>query len=288
MKAKSKNILITGASTGIGYDLVKVFLANGYSVIGSVRKQEDADRLAADFGENFKAVLFDVTDHAAIDQVAEELTSEIGEEGLAGLINNAGIAVGGPLMDLSIDDYRRQFEVNVFGLIKVTQAFLPLLGAKANCEIEPGKIIQISSIAGEFGMPFMSAYASSKHALEGVSESLRKELLLFGIDVVVIQPGPIKTPIWNKGISDGGERRSEGSLFTSAVEAFQNIVVKDTLKSALTADQVANLVLKAFVSKRPHVRYSIVPKRFMTWTLPKLLPKRLVDRIIAKKVKLIK
>lgn len=288
MKTKSKNILITGASTGIGYDLVKVFLAKGYTVYGSVRKPSDAERLRKEFGDAYRPLIFDVTDHEAIDKVAKSLLKEIGNEGLGGLINNAGIAVGGPLMELTIDDYRKQFEVNVFGLIKVTQAFLPLLGARNEHQQLPGKIIQISSIAGDFGMPFMSAYASSKHAVEGISESLRKELLLFGIDVVVIQPGPIKTPIWDKGITDGGEDRFEGSVYASSLEAFQNLIQNDTIKHALEPEDVAKKIVAVFEKSRCKIRYAFVPQKLKTWILPRMLPQRLVDKVIAKKIKLIK
>ena len=200
MKTKSKNILITGVSTGIGYDLAKVFLSSGYKVYGSVRKQEDADRLASQLKENFQAVIFDVTDFSEVDKAAKRLEAEIGEEGLAGLVNNAGIAVAGPFIDLSIEDFKHQFDVNVFGMIKVTQSFLPLLGARPDHSSLPGKIVQISSVSGRMGMPFVSAYVGSKYALEGISESMRKELLLYGIDVVLIEPGPIKTPIWRKSM----------------------------------------------------------------------------------------
>ncbi|MEO1256588.1 MAG: SDR family NAD(P)-dependent oxidoreductase, partial [Bacteroidota bacterium] len=117
----SKNILITGASTGIGYDLAKVFVTNGYKVYGSVRKQEDAERLSNELGKNFHSLIFDVTDFKAVETAYEKLNKEIGGEGLAGLVNNAGIAIGGPFMDLSLDEFKHQFEVNVFGLIKVTQ-----------------------------------------------------------------------------------------------------------------------------------------------------------------------
>ena len=288
MNTKSKNILITGASTGIGYHLVKVFVENGYQVYGSVRKQKDADRLLNDFNTNFKPLIFDVTDHQSVDEAARQLEVEVGKEGLGGLINNAGIAVGGPLMDLTIDDYRKQFEVNVFGVIKVTQAFLPLLGTRENHSTLPGKIIQISSIAGDFGMPFMSAYASSKHALEGISESLRKELLMFGIDVLVIQPGPIKTPIWEKGVSAGSDDRFKDSVFSTSLEAFENLISSDTIKSALEPDYLAKKIVRLFIKKHHKVRYAFVPQRFKTWTLPRLLPSRWVDKVIAKKIKLIK
>lgn len=285
---KSKNILITGASTGIGYDLAKIFVSNGYKVFGSVRKQIDADRLLKELGQDFIPLLFDVTDYDEIEKVAKWLEKEIGDEGLGGLINNAGIAVGGPLMDLTIEDYKHQFDVNVFGLIKVTQAFLPLLGAKENHPSAPGRIIQISSVAGRHGMPFMSAYAGSKHALEGITESLRKELLLFGIDVILIEPGPIKTPIWEKGTSEKVEERFKDSRFLHALKKFQSEFVAKAIQNAWTSEKAAKIIFDAFSARKPKVRYLLMPGRFKNWTLPRLLPTRTVDKFIAKAIGLIK
>ena len=138
---ESKNILITGASTGIGYALSQAFIHKGYSVYGSVRKQADADRVAAELGERFHPVLFDVTDHSAVEQAAQQLKAELGTAGLGGLVNNAGIALGGPFAHVDVDDFRQNFEVNVIGMIKVTQAFLPLLGAEEDRSTKPGKIV---------------------------------------------------------------------------------------------------------------------------------------------------
>ncbi|MEQ9467584.1 MAG: SDR family oxidoreductase [Ekhidna sp.] len=286
--AKSKNILITGASTGIGYDLAKVFVGNGYTVFGSVRKQKDADRLLEDLGESFRPLLFDVTDHEAIDQAAAQLEKEIGDQGLAGLINNAGIALGGPFVDLKIDEYRYQFEVNVFGLIKVTQAFLPLLGAKETPSFDPGRIVQISSIAGKHGMPFMSPYSGSKHALEGITESLRKELLFYGIDVILIEPGPIKTPIWEKGASEAVEERFKKSVFYPALQTFQKRFVAKAVKDAWTSERAARIIFNAFEASRPKTRYLIVPGKFKNWTLPRLMPTRTVDKFLGKALGLMK
>lgn len=283
---KSKNILITGVSTGIGYDLAKIFVENGYIVYGSVRKQSDADRLSDQLGANFKSVLFDVTDHDAVDQAAEKLYDEIGTEGLGGLINNAGIAIGGPMLDLTIADYRQQFEVNVIGVIKVTKAFLPLLGARANHPSKPGRIVQISSVAGKVGMPFMSPYAGSKHAVEGLSESLRRELQLFGIKVIVIGPGPIKTPIWDKGVSDDAGLKFKDSPYAESIGIFQNSFVKDAIKNGWTSERAAKIIFKAFETKNPKTRYALVPQRFKNWILPRLLPSKALDKFVRKNLKL--
>ncbi|MDE0471910.1 MAG: SDR family oxidoreductase [Ekhidna sp.] len=286
MTAKSKNILITGASTGIGYDLVKVFLDNGYKVFGSVRRREDAERLINNFGVNFKPLFFDVTDYAAVDAAAKTLQREIGNEGLGGLINNAGIAVAGPFIDLNVEAFKHQFDVNVFGLIKVTQAFLPLLGAEENHGSAPGKIIQMSSVSGRMGMPFISPYVGSKHALEGITECLRKELLLFGIDVVLIEPGPIKTPIWSKSMTPL-EDKFKDSVYYPIMKNAQEEFVRPSIESGLSADKVAKIIFNEFKKKKSCVRKVIISQKFKNWTLPNLLPTRMLDKILGKALGLI-
>ena len=278
--------MITGVSTGIGYDLAKIFVVNDYTVFGSVRKQPDADQLLKDLGDGFKPVLFDVTDHDAVDRAAVLMEKEIGNEGLGGLINNAGIAIGGAMLDLSIEDYRQQFEVNVIGLVKVTKAFLPLLGVRKDHPSEPGRIVQISSVAGKVGMPFMSPYAGSKHAMEGLSESLRRELQLFGIEVIVIGPGPVKTPIWSKGVIEEDNLRFKDSPFAESINIFQNSFVRDAIKNGWTSEKAAKIIFSVFESANPKTRYALVSHRFKNWILPRLLPGRALDKFVGKKLKL--
>jgi len=285
---KSKNILITGASTGIGYDLAKVFVANGYRVFGSVRKQEDADRLSNELGQSFHALLFDVTDHKAVEKAGEEVTKMVGDEGLAGLINNAGIAVAGPFLDISADDYRNQFEVNLFGVIKVTQTFAPLLGAEKDHKAEPGRIVQISSVSGKFGMPFVSAYASSKHALNGFTDSIRKELLLFGISMVTIAPGPIQTPIWNKGVGEDKFVQFNDSFYAQSLEKYAREFIKPMITKGLTSEYLANRVLRIFESKNPKTLYTITAGKFFNYSIPRLLPAKALDNFVAKKLGFLK
>jgi len=285
---KSKNILITGASTGIGFDLCKSFVQAGYTVFGSVRKQADADRLQTELGAQFHALLFDVTDHAAVDKAAAELTEKIGHEGLGGLINNAGIALGGPFAHVPIEEFRLQFEVNVIGLVKVTQAFLPLLGMQKNHPSAPGKIIMMSSLTGKVAMPFISPYVGSKHALEGISTSLRRELLLFGIDVVVIGPGAIKTPIWNKGADDPRNAAFFKTPWAESLGIFQKVFVLNSIKKGWTADYLAEKVLTIFQKEKPKTRYALVAQRFQNWTMPRLLPARRLDKMLGKGLKLLK
>src|SRR3979411_2203547 len=211
-----QSVVITGASTGIGWATAKLLLDRGFRVFGSVRKQADADRLKSEFGANFTPLLFDVTDEAAVLAAAREVRAALGGETLTGLgnnagiaaagraerltgrVNKAGIAVAGPVLELAADEFRRQMEVNVIGPIISTQAFGPLLGSDPSLRGPKGRIVMISSVAGKNGNPLTAAYAASKHAIEGLSESLRREMMLFGIDVIIVAPGPVKTPIWSK------------------------------------------------------------------------------------------
>ena len=283
---KSKNILITGASTGIGFEMAKAFAGAGYQVYGSVRKQADAAKLREEVGENFHPLIFDVTNHLAIDEAAKKLTEKIGEEGLGGLINNAGVAIGGPFMDLDIEEFKHQFDVNVIGLIKVTQAFLPLLGARKNHNSEPGRIIQISSMAGKMSMPFMTPYSGSKHAVEGVSHGLRRELQLYGIDVVIIGLGHTKTPIWNKGAGEEREEKFKNSAFYKPLKIFQGVFVLGAIKAAWPAEVPAEKILHIFENVKPKTRYAMVPQKFKNWTLPRLLSDRKIDKMVKKALKL--
>ncbi|WP_425390556.1 SDR family oxidoreductase [Ekhidna sp.] len=284
---KSNNILITGASTGIGYDLAKIFVRNGYQVFGSVRKQADADRLLEELGQDFSPLIFDVTDYKAVEKAAKRMEGEIGDEGLGCLVNNAGIAVGGPFVDLKMEDFRQQFEVNVFGLIKVTQAFLPLLGARENHPTAPGKIMQISSVSGRMGMPFVSPYVGSKHAVEGITESLRKELLMYGIDVVLIEPGPIKTPIWEKSM-DPLFDKFKNSVYLPVMKKSHEKFMGPSIENALSAEKAAGIIFKEFEKKRSSTRKVIIAQKFKNWTLPRLLPTRTVDKFLGKALGLIK
>ena len=143
-------------------------------------------------------LIFDVTDEAAVLAAARQVREALNGETLAGLVNNAGIAVAGPMLELSADEFRRQMDVNVIGPVIATQAFGPLLGSEASLKGPRGRVVMISSVAGRNGNPLTAPYSASKHALEGLSESLRRELMLFGIDVIIVAPGPVKTPIWSK------------------------------------------------------------------------------------------
>ena len=275
-----KNVLITGVSTGIGYSALKEFINRGYRVYGSVRKSEDAERLSSEFGENFRPLIFDVTDDDAIQRAKEKVESEIGSEGLACLVNNSGIAEGGPVQLQSMRQFRKHFDVNVFGLVSVTKAFLNLLGAQEDCPFPPGKIINISSVAGQIAAPFLSAYAGSKHAVEGISHSLRRELIPFGIDVIIVAPGAVKTPIWEKGIH---MKEYKDSFYGQVLRRFGKGAEKGAV-SGLSADYIGEQIVNIMERSKPKTRYAFVPKSFSNWTIPKMLSHRALDNIIKKRL----
>jgi NAD(P)-dependent dehydrogenase (short-subunit alcohol dehydrogenase family) len=282
-----KHVLITGVSTGIGHAAAQAFLAGGYHVYGSVRRQADADTLQRQLGPNFAPLLFDVTERAAIAEAARKVEAEIGREGLACLINNAGISTAGPLMLQPLDDIRYQFEVNVIGLFAVTQAFLPLLGARQNPGHPPGRIINISSIAGKIAAPFIGAYVGSKHALEGMSQSLRRELQLYGIDVIVVGPGPVKTAIWAKP-SAKELGIFEASDYAPMMRNFQKSFVNPAEAKGLPAEALGKRLLQIFETRKPKTRYTVVPSWLSDWVIPTMLPDRLVDRLIGKAIGLLR
>ncbi len=283
-KEKSKTILITGVSTGIGYGTAKAFIKQGYKVFGSVRKTKDAGRLTDELGQNFISLIFDVTDGKAVNQAVKTVKRELKNEGLGGLINNAGIAAGGPLMDQPIEVIRSHFEVNVFGAIRVTQAFLPLLGAEDNHPSLPGRIINISSVGGVIAGPFLGAYQGSKFAIEGISKVLRRELLLYGIDVIVVGPGAVNTPIWDKQVNVEVYKKSSYYQF---LKKFSTYFIERG-KKGLPPDYVGGKILEIFETGKPKTRYAIVPDKFQNWTIPRLLPERIADRIIGKRIGFIK
>jgi NAD(P)-dependent dehydrogenase (short-subunit alcohol dehydrogenase family) len=274
-----KSVVVTGASTGIGKDAARILIENGFRVFSSVRKQEDANSLSEEFGGNFVPLLFDVTDEAAVHEAANQVRDELRGETLFGLVNNAGVAVPGPMMHLPIENFRKQLEINVIGQLIVTQAFVPLLGADRSLKGKPGRIVNISSVSGRNGNPFVGAYSASKHALEGMSESMRRELMLYGIDVIIIAPGPVATPIWDKGEQEDANQYQNTDYYEAGVK-FQKYVLKRG-RNGLPVERVSNVTLQALTTTNPRVLYTVTPEPFRTW-LMSMLPKRFIDNLIAK------
>src|SRR5471032_812062 len=278
-----QSVVITGASTGIGWATAKLLLDRGFRVFGSVRKPADADRLKTEFGANFIPLRFDVTDEAAVLAAARDVRAVLAGETLAGLVNNAGIAVAGPVLELSADEFR-QMEVNFIGPIIATQAFGPLLGSDPSLKGPRGKIVMISSVAGKNGNPFSSAYSASKHAIEGLSESLRREMMLFGIDVIIIAPGAVKTPIWGKA-DEVDISAYKNSPYFPAMERVRKFLLH-LGEIGLPPERIAARIADVLTSASPRVRYEITPDP-MRHLIRALLPKRVVDRIIAKRLGLL-
>ena len=273
-------VVVTGASTGIGRAAVARAVKSGAHVFAGVRKQADADALTAEFGALVTPLIFDVTDEAAVHAAAARVDEALGGRRLFGLVNNAGMAVPGPLLHLTTEDLRRQMEVNFIGVHIVTRAFLPLLGADPSRTGPAGRIVMISSVGGEVAFPFIGAYAASKHAMEGYSESLRRELILFGIDVVVIAPGAIATPIWDK-VDDDQLAPYRATRYGPMLEKVRDYMLAQG-RAGLPPARVGDLIWRALSGSGPKVRYRILRGEFFQMTLPKLLPARLVDKAIAR------
>ena len=281
-----KIVVITGVSTGIGYSSAKILCDSGYRVFGSVRKQEDAEKITSEFGANFTPLIFDVTDSKGIQENAQIVKGElIPGEALAGLVNNAGVAMGGPINLIDTDVFRKQFEVNFFGLIEVTKTFLSMLGAVKN-SMQQGKIINISSVSGRRAHPFVAPYTASKFAVEAFSDALRREMLLYGVDVILIEPGPIKTAIWDK-VPDLDDNEFTGTDYESSLRKFYKMFI-EMGKKGFDADIIGNRVKEILQDPSPKTRHVITPNRFINFTLPGILPDRIFDKLVGKGLGLLK
>jgi len=273
-------VFITGVSTGIGNDATRYLLQNGFRVFGSVRTKTKAEELQVEFGEHFTPLVFDVTDDEAMGRSVETIKTQLEGKVLTALINNAGIAVPGPLKDLPIADLRHQMEVNVMAVFNLTNQLIPLLGGTLNHEGPKGKIINISSVSGVNTSPFTGAYSMSKYALESMNDAYRRELMLYGIDVVAIEPGPIKTDIWGK--SKGLNQKFKDSDYWSILKKADGMI-DEAEKSALPVRIISNRILKIIRDKNPKTRYVIHPKPWL-FRISQWLPDRMLDRIIWKKL----
>lgn len=275
-----KNVVITGVSTGIGCGTAKILIQKGFRVFGSVRKTQDAERLQKEFGKNFIPLIFDVTDEPAVQAAAQQVRERLNGETLFGLVNNAGIAVPAPLIHQATDDFRHQIEVNLISVLIVTKAFVPLLGSDRSLKGKPGRIINISSVGGKRGSPFLGAYVASKHGLEGFSESLRRELMLYGIDVIIVGPGTVATPIWDKGEQVDAMLYADTEYFESG-RRMQKYMVESGRKG-YPPEKVGEVVWHALTTPKPRVRYAVEPGGAISQIVQLLLPRRVLDHIIAR------
>jgi NAD(P)-dependent dehydrogenase (short-subunit alcohol dehydrogenase family) len=285
--SKSKDVVVTGVSTGIGWGTTKVLISKGFRVFGSVRKPADAERLQREFGDGFVPIIMDITDADAVHQAARKVGSMIGDRNLVGLVNNAGIVVSGPLLHLRPSEYRRQLEVNMVSPLVVIQAFAPLLGTDKKRQGPAGRIVNITSSVAKVAIPLLGAYSASKFGLEGMSDALRRELILFGIDVVIIEPGTVNTAMYDKGEKeDLSEFKQTG--YWEAVQNFQKFIVTEARTHGLSPERLGEAVHVALTTEKPKARYAVIPQRLKNWILPRLLPARMLDAELAKQMKLIK
>jgi NAD(P)-dependent dehydrogenase (short-subunit alcohol dehydrogenase family) len=268
--------------------------ALGWRVFAGVRKEADADSLLKDapdlpipdpripnplFPDHLTPVYLDITDPDSVVETARLVADTVGEAGLDGLVNNAGIAVAGPLEFIALPDLRLQLEVNLTGQVAVTQAVLPLLRQAR------GRIVNISSVGGLLAAPYFAPYSASKFALEALSDSLRVELRPWGIRVVVVEPGSIATPIWEKSLAEAEERLAAmppaaEQLYGAAFPILRRLV-KSSAQRGLPAEQVARVVAEALTARNPRARYVIPRRRGYTIALARLLPVWLRDRILS-------
>jgi len=282
-----RSVLVTGVSTGIGKAIAEELLNNEFIVIGSVRKESDGEDLKKRFEENFYPVKFDVTKKQEIQNAKVEVEKILADRKsyLSCVINNAGIALGGPVRYLDVDIFRKQFEVNFFGLIEVTKTFLDLLIDHNSYKMK-NKIINIGSISGKRSYPFVGPYTASKHALEGFTDALRRELLIHDVDVVLIQPGPIRTPIWDKApkIEDNPFLKTEYEI---PLRKFNKGYIKLGV-DGYSPTIIGNKIVEVMNTNKPRTRYVITPKIFKNYLIPGFLPDRWVDRLTGKMLGLLK
>ncbi|TFF88794.1 MAG: SDR family oxidoreductase [Promethearchaeota archaeon] len=271
MKEK-KFILITGASTGIGRATAEYLAQNGFHVYAGARKQQDLDDLNEIDG--IVSVRLDVQKSEDISDVVKFIKKR--KTGLYGLINNAGVAYAGPLMDMPIEFMKHQFDVNLLGVHRVTKAFFPFVYQSK------GRIVMVSSDSGFFATPFFGPYSSSKFALEGYSDSLRRELLLHGVKVIIIEPGRINTPIWDKGERLFDEFSE--SIFSERAKKIGEYAINKGKTEGLPPVEVAKAIYIALSKKKPKLRYLIAPNKF-EYKMIKLLPETWVDKKVKKKLK---
>lgn len=272
-------VVVTGASSGIGEACARRLASEGFHVFAGVRKTEDGERIQREVA-GVTPLLLDVTDAGSIAAAAQTVREATGDRGLAGLVNNAGVAVPAPLEHQPIEDFRHQLDVNLIGQVAVTQAFLPQLRAAR------GRIVNMSSIGGKVAVPLLAAYAASKFGLEGFSDSLRRELRPWGIHVAVIEPGTIATPIWDKGIASGDEL--EASMSEQAKRDYGPLIAtvrtasEQGARTGLPPDAVAKDVAHALTARRPKTRYLVGREARSRALAARLLGDRFIDNAVAR------
>ena len=284
MTAPPKSVVITGASSGIGAACALHLDKLGLRVFAGVRRQADAEALKSKASSRLVAIALDVADTLSVSTAASAVAGAVGDAGLDGLVNNAGVVVTGPVEFLPLPELRRQLEINVVGQVAVTQAFLPLIRAAR------GRIVNMGSIAGRLATPFSSAYGASKFALEALTDALRLELAPWGISVSIIEPGAVATPIWEKGMKNGAAMLAAAPpealvLYAEALEAFKR-TSEHAAKNAAAPMDVARAVEHALIAAKPRTRYVIGRRAKIGAAMALLVPDRLRDSMVAKAMRL--
>jgi NAD(P)-dependent dehydrogenase (short-subunit alcohol dehydrogenase family) len=272
--------LVTGASSGIGRATALTLADAGWIVFGGVRSQDASDALAAERPGRIKPLMLEVTDSGEVARAAASIRQSVGAAGLRGVVCNAGFGIGGSLEDVDLDVLRRHFEVNVVGAVAVVQATLPLLRSGR------GRIVLMSSDNGRWTPPFMGPYAASKYALESVGDALRLELRRAGIGVSLVEPGAIRTPIWDKGRAALAEfeQSDESRRNYGDVGAWFGEMISEQEKRSIPPERVADVVLTALTSRRPKARYVVGNDARTIVALRTLLPDRAFDAILARRL----
>lgn len=284
MGNEAGSVVVTGASTGIGRACALRLDRMGWRVFAGVRRPADGEALRAKASARLLPVELDVTDEASIARAAGLVAESAGDAGLAGLVNNAGISVAGPLEFLPLEELRRQLEVNVTGQVAVTQAFLPLI-RKGN-----GRIVFMGSISGRLATPFLGPYAASKFALEAIADALRVELRPWGIRVSIVEPGSIATPIWEKGQDAADELEQQLSprgheLYDPAIAAVRQ-AARDAAARGVPPGRVAKAVAHALTARRAKTRYLVGNDARLQLAMASLLPDRARDSLVSRVMKL--
>lgn len=270
-------LLITGASSGIGEACALEFDRLGWRVLATVRREADADALRQKASANLTPLLMDVTDAASIQHAAEQVRGIIGENGLQGLINNAGVAIAGPLEFLPMAELRQQLEVNVIGQVAVTQAFLPML---RQASASKARIVNIGSVSGLIAYPMLGPYNASKFALEAITDALRMELKQWGIHVALVDPSAIKTPIWEKSAAHGAAQLTPDmrTLYADLIGKMGK-VARASGQQGSPVIKVVEAVVHAMTAAKPRTRYVVGISKPLIMFL-RALPDRRRDALI--------
>jgi NAD(P)-dependent dehydrogenase (short-subunit alcohol dehydrogenase family) len=272
-------VLISGSSTGIGRACALRLDRAGFAVFAGVRNRSDAESLSAEASERLEPVTLDVTDEVTIAATRERIDDVAGGR-LAGLVNNAGIGVGGPIEALALDDLRRQLEVNVTGQVAVTKAMLPMIRAAR------GRVVFMAGILGRVALPYLAPYSASKHAVEALGDSLRREMMPFGVEVSIVEPGAVATPIWDKGNEQIAQFRDRAApeqteLYGERIDRFGELSVKIGRQGG-PPEAVAKAVEHALTARRLKTRYLVGRDARMQAVMRKYMPDRLLDRGMAR------